>query len=381
MNLYEKLNRLDDSLVESKRVVKKKKLTEKLHANEYKVVYHDNTAGRERRPETIEDIENDWHEVVFRADSNLDAWKEAFDRVKGHSYDDYLDKDAIEEDFINYFENSDWGDGSPILIKLSSSDSDLYDTGYTLESWIDEFVEQDYDDNIDEMLTEGYSNEMTEFMNWIQEYRNGALWNDFATEFESEEDPDISVVLTWLENFDEDAYYDYVASDTYDDDIDEMLIESTEQYELSTLVKDSINHLVNDLGKDSMADDFGDDVCADLENNYDIDVPQNSVKYADWCDAVMSEVSRQLNNKEELTEATIKDWADSDLEGSGLWDTLDSAQSSDYKFFNDNLKTEGSYEDLKKMYIDCDSEYGCLFNCKIDDVNKIVYYSTSRVRI
>ena len=85
------------------------------------------------------------------------------------------------------------------------------------------------------------------------------------------------------------------------------LTESTEQYELSTLVKDSINHLVNDLGRDPMADDFGDDVCADLENNYDIDVPQNPVKYADWCYAVMSEVSRQLNNQEEqLTEAHTK---------------------------------------------------------------------------
>lgn len=80
------------------------------------------------------------------------------------------------------------------------------------------------------------------------------------------------------------------------------LTESTEQYELSTLVKDSINHLVNDLGKDPMADDFGDDVCADLEDNYDIDVPQNPVKYADWCYAVMSEVSRQLNNEDELME-------------------------------------------------------------------------------
>ena len=75
-------------------------------------------------------------------------------------------------------------------------------------------------------LTESYSNEMTEFMNWIQDYKNGALWNDFTSEFESEQDPDISVVLTWLENFDEDAYYDYVAADTYDDDIDGMLTET-----------------------------------------------------------------------------------------------------------------------------------------------------------
>ena len=87
--------------------------------------------------------------------------------------------------------------------------------------------------------------------------------------------------------------------------LDDSLVESTEQYELSTLVKDSINHLVNDLGKDPMADDFGDDVCADLENNYDIDVPSDMLKYADWCDAVMSEVSRQLNKVEEqLTEDT-----------------------------------------------------------------------------
>ena len=83
------------------------------------------------------------------------------------------------------------------------------------------------------------------------------------------------------------------------------LTESTEQYELSTLVNDSINHLVNDLGKDPMSDDFGDDVCADLENNYEIDVPQEPVRYANWCYAVMSEVSRQLNNKDEMLIETV----------------------------------------------------------------------------
>lgn len=160
MNLFDKLNRLDDSLVESKKIVKKQKLTENLSANEYELVYHQNTACRDRRPETVDDIYDDWTTSIFRADSNLDAWKEAFERVTGDSYDDYLDKDASEEDFINYFEDSAWGDGSPILIKLSSSDSDLYNTGYTLESWIDEFVEQDYDDDIDEMLTEMFVDEL-----------------------------------------------------------------------------------------------------------------------------------------------------------------------------------------------------------------------------
>lgn len=80
---------------------------------------------------------------------------------------------------------------------------------------------EELDDDIDDTLTESYSNELTEFTHWIQEYRNGALWDAFATEFEAEKDPDIATVLNWLETFDEAAYYDYVAADTYDDDIDD----------------------------------------------------------------------------------------------------------------------------------------------------------------
>lgn len=91
-------------------------------------------------------------------------------------------------------------------------------------------------------LIESYSDEMTEFMNWIQEYKNGALWDDFAAEFESEEDPDISVVLTWLENFDEDAYYNYVAAETYDDDIDKMLTESIKVEPIVDKIVNMIEH-------------------------------------------------------------------------------------------------------------------------------------------
>ena len=135
-------------------------------------------------------------------------------------------------------------------------------------------------------LTESYSNEMTEFMNWIQDYRNGDLWNDFTAEFESEQDPDISVVLTWLEDFDEDAYYDYVAADTYDDNIDEMLTESTEeQVTLETIANqivdytrehpeamelaDNINDYINDLncqGVWYIPAAVGDFVAADPDN-------------------------------------------------------------------------------------------------------------------
>ena len=75
-----------------------------------------------------------------------------------------------------------------------------------------------------------------------------------------------------------------------------------EEYDLAALVKDSINHLTNDLGKDPWADDFADDVIADLENNYSIYVPADVDKYGIWCSDVASEVSRQVNSSYSLTE-------------------------------------------------------------------------------
>lgn len=79
------------------------------------------------------------------------------------------------------------------------------------------------------------------------------------------------------------------------------------EYDLATIVRDSINHLTNDLGKDPWADDFADEVIADLENNYNIDVPEDQEKYHNWCSAVSCEVSRQVNKSssklEELEEA------------------------------------------------------------------------------
>ena len=69
-----------------------------------------------------------------------------------------------------------------------------------------------------------------------------------------------------------------------------------EELSLSELVKDSINHLVNDLGKDSDAEDFADDVINDIENNYNVDVDfSDPLKYKNWASEVACEVSRQLN--------------------------------------------------------------------------------------
>jgi len=75
------------------------------------------------------------------------------------------------------------------------------------------------------------------------------------------------------------------------------LIESLEEnLSFSEMVTDSINHLTNDLGKDPMSDDFADLVIRDIEDNYDVEIPEDPEKYRDWASAVACEVSRQVNN-------------------------------------------------------------------------------------
>jgi hypothetical protein len=89
--------------------------------------------------------------------------------------------------------------------------------------------------------------------------------------------------------FRENNYWDFL-----DESVDETR-------SLAELVKDSINHLTNGIGKDPWAEDFVDDVIADLENNYDLSVPEDMEHYNHWCSAVAEEVSRQVNrsNSEE----------------------------------------------------------------------------------
>ena len=237
MNLFEKLNRLDDSLVESKTIVKKKKLTES--------AYDPYPAG-------------EYGDRIFKI----------------------LDK-CSAEDIIKFIKEYGWN-----FYMSGESIRDVYD----------------------------------HINSYLESHSGYGLWSELAEYFEESD---------------------------FDDDIDEMLTESEETYELSALVKDSINHLVNDLGKDPMADDFGDDVCADLEDNYDIEVPQNMVKYADWCDAVMSEVSRQINKVEEqLTEGNNVSSQLPPAIDSFLQDIAQMYETIDYK---DIMQHEYSEEDIRKL--------------------------------
>ena len=132
-------------------------------------------------------------------------------------------------------------------------------------------------------------------------FREGNYW-DFLDE---DQDPDKRATRASAFRYDSlrDMEYD-IALDSLEEPLpdtnkiqtDEKL---TEELSLSEMVKDSINHLTNDLGKDPWAEDFVDEVIKDIENNYNVDIPTNPKQYSYFCDAVAKEVSFQLNKNTE----------------------------------------------------------------------------------
>lgn len=95
--------------------------------------------------------------------------------------------------------------------------------------------------------------------------------------------------------FKEGNYWDFLDED----------INNAESFTLTDLVKDSIDHLVSDIGRDSSAEGFVDDVITDIENNFNIEVPKEPKKYRDWASAIACEVSRQLNSQPQLDEKLV----------------------------------------------------------------------------
>ena len=116
----------------------------KNHLNEtredYKIIYYLSTATAEHRPETVEDVENDWKEDVFAADSDYDALLYALELIDS-GYDD-TDFSTAEE-IVKYFEEKDLGDGSAFVIKLEGPNGVIYDMSQTKEDFIDQVKEND----------------------------------------------------------------------------------------------------------------------------------------------------------------------------------------------------------------------------------------------
>lgn len=70
--------------------------------------------------------------------------------------------------------------------------------------------------------------------------------------------------------------------------------------ELAHEVAIAMQHLMNDIGRDPTADDFADDVVAEIEKGLpEEEIPTDPIKYRDWASAIMCEVSRQLNSLKE----------------------------------------------------------------------------------
>ena len=131
------------------------------------------------------------------------------------------------------------------------------------------------------------------------------LTKDFLNKVGTEEDPEFAALDNSVdaeEPVEEPAgepgetseISEISAIDEVPDNFRKPLTEASE-YDLSALVTDSINHLVNDLGKDPWSEDFADEVAYDLENNYDIETVDGPLNYNHWFDAVAGEVSRQVN--------------------------------------------------------------------------------------
>lgn len=113
-------------------------LTEALE--DYKLTYYLSTATAERRPETIEDVENDWKEEVFAADSDYDALLYALELID-NGYDD-TDFSTAEE-IVKYFEEKDLGDGSAFVVKLEGPNGVIYDMGQTKDDFIEQVKQND----------------------------------------------------------------------------------------------------------------------------------------------------------------------------------------------------------------------------------------------
>lgn len=195
---------------------------------DYKITYYLSTA--ERRPETIEDVENDWKEETFTADSDYDACKYAFSIIHDiaeEDLDEYLDDYDIKDvrEFVEYCEEKDLGDGSTFIVKLEGPNGVIYDMGQTKDDFIEQVKENDDMLNyyrsvlgIDESLNEG----------------NLDILNTEKDNNKMNEDMSVRAKLKALYpelNFDDEV------TEGFDDDMDFDLEESSEHNFMEALYK------------------------------------------------------------------------------------------------------------------------------------------------
>lgn len=128
--------------------------------SKYKFTYFLNTACAERRPQTRRDLQEDWIVEEKEYPTALEAFEHAYIEILDN--DEEALQDLYEENGIgpddgvkklealkNDFDCIDPGDGSTILISIEGEGPvDSYDSGFTKESFNDDYMEDDdYDDD------------------------------------------------------------------------------------------------------------------------------------------------------------------------------------------------------------------------------------------
>lgn len=134
--------------------------------SKYKFTYFLNTACTERRPQTRRDLIEDWIVEEKEYPTALEAFEHAYIEILDNDEEDL--QDLYEENGIgpddevkklealkDDFECIDLGDGSTILISIEGKGPiDSYDSGFTKESFNDDYIEDDEDYDDDEYLDE-----------------------------------------------------------------------------------------------------------------------------------------------------------------------------------------------------------------------------------
>ena len=132
----------------------------------YKFTYFLNTACAERRPQTRRDLQEDWiveekeyptaleafeHAYIEILDNDEEALQDLYEENGIGPNDEVKKLEALKDDF----ECIDPGDGSTILISIEGEGPiDSYDSGFTKESFNDDYIEDDEDYDDEEYLDE-----------------------------------------------------------------------------------------------------------------------------------------------------------------------------------------------------------------------------------
>ena len=126
---------------------------------DYVIEYYDNVPAAERRPSTIDDVENYYKEqvVAFPDDFSACVYALAIHDEADYEFNqqDYLEEFGYADelkttaDVITKLDDLDWGDGSIIICKITQGDRVIYDSGLSKESLLKDIEDDTLDESID----------------------------------------------------------------------------------------------------------------------------------------------------------------------------------------------------------------------------------------